>query len=662
VGGFFTLRRESLRPDYERIDALKMCGIAGIYKMQGDGRVVRQNLRAMNALQVHRGPDGQGVWTHPCGRVGLAHRRLSIIDLETGAQPMSDAGGNMITYNGEIYNYLELRDELGRENFRTTSDTEAILHAYRRWGRDCVNHLRGMFAFAIWDQERQELFCARDRFGIKPYYYAVVGETFYFASECKALLPFLNSVETDLEGFKDYLTFQFCLAGKTLFKGIKELQPGHYLAIKNRDLTCMRYWEVHYDLDWQHTARYFEDKLKELVYDSVEVHLRSDVPVGGYISGGLDSGIVNSIGAGIKNDEYIGFNGRFKEGAEFDESQHAQALADFCGFELKILDISAQDFIENIQKVIFHLDYPVAGPGSFPQFMVSQLASKYRKVVLGGQGGDEIFGGYTRYLIAYFEQCIKAAIDGNSQDGNFVVTYESIIPNLTALRNYKPLLQTFWKEGLFEEMDRRYFRLVNRAPTLHDEINWDLLGAYEPFESFRDIFYGKNVGKESYFDLMTHFDFKTLLPALLQVEDRVSMAHGLESRVPLLDHSIVEFAATIPANIKFRDGTMKEVLKDSLRDTLPESILQRTDKMGFPTPLTKWIKGEAKEMVMDVFSSKNAQQRAFIRNDLVKAELEEEGKYGRKIWGLLCLELWQQEFHDQEAKYKALVSETSATS
>ncbi len=294
--------------------------------------------------------------------------------------------------------------------------------------------------------------------------------------------------------------------------------------------------------------------------------------------------------------------GKFNYGPEYDESGYARAMANWCEFGLHEIEITASDFVENIRKVIYHLDYPVAGPGSFPQYMVSQCAARYRKVLLGGQGGDEIFGGYTRYLISYFEQCIKAAIDGDMHKGNFIVTYESIIPNLTALRNYKQLLQEFWREGLFDDMDRRYFRLINRAPLLKDEINWDFLGDYSPFETFRGMFNCHNVRKESYFDLMTHFDFKTLLPALLQVEDRVSMAHIWESRVPLLYHPLVEVAATIPSNIKFRNGDMKHIFKKAVRPFLPDVIANRQDKMGFPTPLTEWIKGEAHDFVFDVFS------------------------------------------------------------
>lgn len=633
-----------------------MCGIGGALSLSlAEIPNLSQRLAAMNHLLRHRGPDGEGTWRHEQGCVGFAHRRLKIIDLsETGAQPMTDRAGNWITYNGEIYNYLELREELGLDNFVSLSDTEVILLAYRKWGIDCVNHLRGMFAFALWDEADQTLFCARDRFGIKPFFYTVVDDTFYFASEVKALLPFVERIETDLHGFKDYLTFQFCLGAKTLFKGISELLPGHSLRVKNGVVKAARYWEVYYDLDFGHTSKYFEEKLSELLTESVKLHLRSDVPVGAYLSGGLDSSMIASLVSSESNGHVRGFTGKFSFDPDYDESQYARAVAEWCGFESLEIDINVNDFIENIRSVIYHLDYPVAGPGSFPQFMVSRLAAKHNKVVLGGQGGDEIFGGYTRYLIAYFEQCIKAAIEGTLGNGNYVVTYESIIPNLTALRNYRPLLQEFWREGLFEDMDRRYFRLINRASLAQDEINWELLGDYSPFETFQSIFHGNNVTKESYFDLMTHFDFKTLLPALLQVEDRVSMAHGLESRVPFLDHPLVEFAATMPANIKFKDGTMKQVLRKAMHTALPSVITERKDKMGFPVPLVQWLNGDARDFVNDVFSSRQSLGRDLVDNRRVLEGLSKEPKFGRKAWGLLCLEIWQQEFHDKENQFKSL--------
>ncbi|MBI2809142.1 MAG: asparagine synthase (glutamine-hydrolyzing) [Planctomycetes bacterium] len=634
-----------------------MCGIAGIINLQ-DRPVpnLERSLDLMNTLQKHRGPDGVGCWSHPAKLVGLAHRRLSIIDLGTGDQPMTDHAGNWLVFNGEIYNYRELRTELGEHNFRTTSDTEVILQSYLRWGPDCVKRLRGMFAFALWDERRRQLFCARDRFGIKPFYFTQVDDRVIFASEIKALLPFLKDVDVDTNAFKEYLTFQFCLAGKTLFRNVAELAPAHTLTVRNGAATVARYWEVYYHYDYDHTEAYFEQELTRLTLESVDLHTRADVPIGGYISGGLDSSIVSCAATRAEPSGYEGFTGKFSFDSRYDESGYARQVAQKQGFPLHEVDITARDFIDNLQKVIYHLDYPVAGPGSFPQYMVSKLASTRRKVVLGGQGGDEIFGGYARYLIAYFEQCIKSAIDGTMHNGNFVVTYESIIPNLATLREYKPLLQEFWREGLFESHDRRYFRLVNRAPSLGNEVNWEALDGYEVFDTFQTIFHAGNVRKESYFDSMTHFDFKTLLPALLQVEDRVSMAHGIESRVPFLDHPLVEFAASIPSNVKFKNGSMKNVLRNAMGSYLPGGILNRKDKMGFPVPLNEWIKGEARDFVWDILSSKSAMQRGLINNRTVLSKLESESQFSRKIWGLLSLEIWQQQFLDRAHEFRKMLS------
>ncbi len=634
-----------------------MCGIAGIVDLSRSKRPsIPAHLEVMNRLLEHRGPDGEGTWVHDRGSVGFAHRRLSIIDLDHGQQPMGDELGNQVTFNGEIYNYLELREELGRETFRTHSDTEVLLRAYREWGPSCVDHLRGMFAFAIWDESRQRLFCARDRFGIKPFYWAVADGSFYFASEAKAILPFLDAIETDVDAFKDYLCFQFCLDGKTLFKGVRELLPGHALEVHDGRVDVRRYWEVYYYIDFDHTPQWFERRLEALFEDSVRFHLRSDVPVGSYVSGGLDSSIVAALAAQQQDSDFVAFTGRFADGPAFDESQYARDLGGMYGFDLHEVTVKPQDFLDNIGKILYHLDYPVAGPGSFPQFMVSELAARHRKVVLGGQGGDEIFGGYTRYLVAYFEQCIKAAIDGKLGNGHFVVTYESIIPNLSALRSYKPMLQEFWRDGLFDSMDQRYFRLINRSRALTDEVNWDLLEDYSPFDTFQAIFEGDNVGKASYLEKMTHFDFKTLLPALLQVEDRMSMAHGLESRVPFLDHPLVEFAATIPSDVKFKDGRMKHHLQAVMGHVLPQSIRDRKDKMGFPVPLSDWIREDrsVREFVTDTFSSRAAANRDLIDNRRIVAELDAEPQFGRKIWGFLCLELWQRAFHDRAAEFKNL--------
>src|SRR5712691_3508773 len=637
-----------------------MCGIGGIASI--DGAAIANLTGALDLLGrmvAHRGPDGDGIWAAASGGAGLAHRRLAIIDLsEAAAQPMV-AGPVTITYNGETYNYRELRQELAAGwRFRSNSDTECILAAYDRYGTECLDRLRGMFAFALWDDRARRLFCARDRFGIKPFYYAVVGNLFVFASEAKALLPFLPDIETDAAALAEYLTFQHTIGEATLFRGIKQLMPGHALVIENGKLRTWRYWDVRYDIDFDHNARYFEHRLVELLDDTVHMHLRSDVPVGAYVSGGVDSSLIAILAGKTERGITDCFHGRFTQFPGYDESEYAQVAVAQAGARLHTIDITTGHFRDHIAEVIYHLDFPVAGPGSFPQYMVSQLAARHLKVVLGGQGGDEVFGGYARYLLAYFEQCIKAALDGTYKNGNFVVTIESIVPNLGLLREYKPLMAEFWREGLFGALDERYFRLVDRSTDMNEEVDWGLLDKEPVFEAFRAIFNNQeNVHKEAYFDKMTHFDFKCLLPALLQVEDRMSMAHGLESRVPLLDHPLIEFLATVPADVKFEGGQMKHLLKRAYAQALPSTIANRRDKMGFPVPLKEWFSSELRDLVQDTFRSHHARQRPFLNVDAVLANFESAGRFSRKVWGLLCLELWHQIFHDRAAHYRRMLVE-----
>lgn len=637
-----------------------MCGIAGYVILRSNAKTVTPTaLDVMGELIAHRGPDGSGTWTHQNADVGLAHRRLAIIDLTPeAAQPMVDSDGNSISYNGEIYNYLELRSQMLREgyNFRSHSDTETILAVYRKFGTESISKLRGMFAFALWDESNQRLLLARDRFGIKPLYYTIQDGVFYFASEQKALLPFLPSISTNPAALAEYLTFQYTITGSTMFDGIEQLMPGHFMTIQNGSIHITQYWDVKYEVDYSWTAESAEERLHELINESVDLHLRSDVEVGSYLSGGVDSSLIAILAAGNPSFGGKGFHGRFIDYPGYDESAFARDACNSFNGDLRTVDITAQDFEDNIRKVIWHLDQPTAGPGSFPQFMVSALASRDVKVVLGGQGGDEIFGGYARYLIAYFEQSIKAAIDGTYKNGNYVVTIESIIPNLGILQEYKPLMQEFWREGLFGPLDERFFRLVNRSTDMQTEIQWNSLDMNSVKESFLKIFNSQaNVRKEAYFDSMTHFEFKTLLPALLTVEDRMSMAHGLESRVPLLDHRIVEFAATVPADLKFPGGRLKHLLRNSYRETLPKSILERRDKMGFPVPLKEWFGDELKPFVSDILSNMHSRQRDYLNTSEILKNFGEEARFSRKTWALLSLELWQQEFHDKASEYRALL-------
>jgi asparagine synthase (glutamine-hydrolysing) len=637
-----------------------MCGIAGFLSLDGSAIGASQRfLSVLGDLISHRGPDGYGTWLNPEASTGFVHRRLAIIDLsEQAAQPMTGHGDLTITYNGEIYNYRELRNNAERTgiHYSSHSDTETILTSYAQFGTEAPSHLRGMFAYAIWDDRKGRLVLARDRFGIKPLYYAIVDNLFVFASEAKALLPFLPSISTDSEALAEYLTFQYSISDKTLFEGIHQVMPGHTLVIENGVISVERYWDVQYEVDYSWNAGSAEEKLRELLADSIEVHLRSDVEVGSYLSGGVDSSLMAILASRSADFGGKGFHGRFTDYPGYDESAYAEIASTSFDGDLRITDITAQDFRDNIRKVIYYLDFPVAGPGSFPQYMVSQLASEHLKVVLGGQGGDEIFGGYARYLVAYFEQCIKAAIDGTYKNGNYVVTIESIIPNLGILREYTPLIKEFWKDGLFGPLDQRFLRLIDRSTDMQEEITWQDLDIQGVYQKFYEIFNNRsNVAKEAYFDSMTHFEFKTLLPALLQVEDRMSMAHGLESRVPLLDHPLIEFAATVPADIKFQGGQLKHLLKNAFRDELPSAITNRRDKMGFPVPLKEWFSSELNDFVLETVANMKAKNRDFVNTDAVLRNFGESGQFSRKTWALLSLELWQQEFHDKATEYRALL-------
>ena len=637
-----------------------MCGVAGAVGLSENLRLTAKCYQSVfDQLLSHRGPDGSGMWINQGLDVFFAHYRLAILDTTQAAnQPMTSPAGCVITYNGEIYNYRELRETARQKGyqFSSSSDTEAILATYEQHGLTAVQQLRGMFAFGLWDESKKQLVLARDRFGVKPLYYCIVGQEFYFASEIKALLPFLPSIATNTEALAEYLTFQYTISGQTMFDGVKEVPPGHYVVVRGGAVTITKYWDVSYEIDYGKSAEYFETRLRELLNDSVALHLRSDVEVGSYLSGGIDSSLIYGLASEHSCYGLKAFHGRFLGFEGFDESNYARDVAASKMGSLDVLDISAQDFVDNISEVIYHLDQPTAGPGAFPQFMVSAMASKKVKVVLGGQGADEIFGGYARYLIAYFEQCIKAAIDSSYKNGNYVVTIESIIPNLGVLRDYKPLMQEFWKDGLFGPLDQRFLRLIDRSTDMKEEVDWTQFNMPSVRKRFYEIFNNSNnVAKESYFDRMTHFEFKTLLPALLHVEDRMSMAHGLESRVPFLDHPLVEFMATVPAEVKFKDGNLKHLLRSTFRNEVPASVMSRQDKMGFPVPLTSWFGGELKDFFFDTMASMETKSRQGLNPTAICKNFEATGKFSRKTWALLSLELWHQQFHDRAAEYRALV-------
>jgi asparagine synthase (glutamine-hydrolysing) len=628
-----------------------MCGICGIVHHQIDYLVDQQSLLAMMYTLQHRGPDGEG--TYLDGAVGLGHRRLAIIDLETGQQPMSNEDQSLwITYNGEIYNYRELRTELERRHvFATNSDTEVILHLYEEQGTACLERLNGMFAFAIWDRRERRLFAARDRLGIKPFYWHYDDENFIFASEIKALFAAgLHQPELDLGGLQENIIFQFCLGERTMFRDVFRLEPGCFLVLnahRGEKPQIHRYWELQYQIDTARPEAEFIERLRYLLTDSVRLQLRADVPVGAHLSGGIDSSAVVCLASELTGNGFHSFTGAFDAGPEYDETSFARQVSEFARTIHHEIRPTAQDFIEVMPHLIYMMDEPAAGPGLFPQYFVSKLAQEHVKVVLGGQGGDELFGGYARYLVAYLEQVLKGVIYGTQEQGNFVVTWENIASNLDMLRSYQPLLQSFWKEGLFGAKDERYFRLVTRveSPTsLYTEEIWKPDDRDVMFRNFQEIF--DHPSARSYFDQMTHFDIKTLLPALLQVEDRSSMSVSLESRVPLLDHRIVELLATMPPSIRFQGGDSKRIFREAVGSKLPGSIRNRHDKMGFPVPLNQWARGPLKSFLHDILLGSRARQRGFYQTDALEKLINSEIGFGRELWGLLCLELWLRAYMD----------------
>ena len=626
-----------------------MCGFVGIINKTGE--LVNSSILEKMASSInYRGPDEEGVYID--GPVGFYHKRLSIIDLITGRQPMT-FNDCTIVYNGEIYNYIELRDDLRKSGhqFITTSDTEVILHLYFEFGDDCINRLNGMFSFIIYDKRKKRLLIAKDHFGIKPLYWYADKKKVVFGSEIKAILKHPDVIaEPDRKNLYEYLTFQFILGEGTMFRNISKVLPGHYMIfdLASGRLTSVKYWEPDFKIDRYHTEEYFIVRLGEILDQTISQQLRSDVPLGSYLSGGLDSSFVTILAASKYGQQFKSFTGTFEEGPEFSELYFAMEAAKMANSILYKVTPTEQQFTDLLPKLIWHLDEPVAGPGVFPQYIVSKLASEHVKVVLGGQGGDEIFGGYARYLVAYLEQAIKGAIFENNEEKEHIVSLQSILPNLPFLRTYSPMMKGFWETEVFEPMDRRYFHLINRMGSSKSFLTRDFMAKYhedEMFENFSKLF--NHPDTLSYFNKMTHFDMVASLPGLLQVEDRVSMAVSIESRVPLLDRRIVDLISHMPAGMKFKGGEMKYLLKRTVKDIMPKKIMNRKEKMGFPVPLHLWANNKAKGFILDTLLSKNSKERNIVNPKYVEDMVSSEQPFGRGLWGILCLELWHQQFIDK---------------
>lgn len=591
-----------------------MCGICGILNFDKSNKADPELIRKMCRALMHRGPDGEGLYFDE--NLGLGHRRLSIIDLAGGNQPMSNEDGAIwIVQNGEIYNYIELTDLLKAKGhrFKTQSDTEVILHLYEEFREDCVKHLNGMFAFVIWDSKNKVLFAARDRVGIKPFYYYLAKDRFVFSSEIKAIVedPTIERL-SNYKAISQYLRCMYGLGEETFFKGIKKLLPGNFIQIENGILKVVRYWqppaERSHNLDEAETV----NELRRLLDDAVRCHLRSDVPVGAHLSGGLDSGAIVALAQPYVGDRLKTFSVTFKDAPEHDETPYIQIMNQRFNTDHSEFAPTAADCLEAIPKIVKIMDEPQAGSGIIGQYFLCRLVSQNLKVVLGGQGGDELFGGYYRYLPVLFKETLKKS-------------------GWTALKQVPGLFAYVAKIGLLNILQKAQRRSGILGLTTID---------------YKDT-YGQNIPV----GIGPLWDLNYFLPALLQVEDRTSMAFSVESRVPLLDYRLVEFAFELPLQLKMKDAQLKYLLRSAVENLLPKPIILRKEKQGFSAPINRWFRNEMRSFVEDTLRSRKIQDRGIFElsqvEGMLKAHMAGTKDLSEQLWMLLSVELWFREFMDK---------------
>ncbi|MBI4179926.1 asparagine synthase (glutamine-hydrolyzing) [bacterium] len=633
-----------------------MCGICGVLSLDPALRVTEDIPLKMRETMPYRGPDESGL--HVDGPVGLGHVRLSIIDIAGGHQPMRDEGtGRVIVYNGEIYNYIELRKGLEERGhrFRTKSDTEVLLKMFVEHGPAAFRDLNGMFAFGIYDPQDRTILLGRDPFGIKPLYYMEENNHFYFASEIKALLAVRTRRAVSAKALADYFAFQYVLPGETLFDGIRQLPPGTWLRAGPRGIETSAYWDVPFD---KHPARSPEahaEQVADLLSSSVRWQLRSDVPVGAHLSGGVDTGGIVSMAVRhyreVSDHAFHTFTVGFEEGGIYDDRAFTNRTATAARTEHHAVYPTASDFERSMGRIMWVMDEPAAGEGVFGQYMVSREARRHVTVVLGGQGADEIFGGYARNYIAYLENAFRRLCFLGGAPADMSVL--GLLPNVSQLKNYTSLLKQHLRSGLLASPDERYYRLIARNPdpvgVLGDSLR-PRVSTYHPLDSFKEIF-NRPRGAEP-LDRILHYELRAWLPALLHVEDRMSMAWSLESRVPFLDPRLVEYAFRAPASVKLRGGRLKHLLRAALRGVVPDEILDRRDKIGFPVPIQAWRRRSLQGFMSRLFTRSTLAEDGIVRRESVARIAEGSGEFDRNLWGLICLELWYRQFFRGEKEWR----------
>jgi len=631
-----------------------MCGICGIFQRDAGQRVDRDALAAMSRRILHRGPDDDGFFVE--GNVGLAVRRLSIIDLQTGHQHMENEDESLwIVYNGEIYNHRELRSDLEARGhrYRTKSDTETILHLYEQYGRDCVKHLRGMFAFVIWDRRKKRLFATRDRLGIKPFYYRIDGKTFLFGSEIKAILAY-PGVKPELNHgtLAEYLAFGYVAGSETMFAGIQKLLPGHTLELaESGELKIEPYWDAPLNADTgsrRHSN--YAKAYRELLEEAVASHLMSDVPLGVFLSGGLDSSVVAALTTQLRREPIETFSVGYDEAA-YSELSYARQVAEHLGSRHHEVRLSREEFFQTLPRLIWHEDEPIVWPSSVALYSVARLARERVTVVLTGEGSDETLAGYTRYAWtlknARMDQLYRSLAPAFLRD--WVRQGINAGPLTAGLR--RKLEHTFlgrdgasWTSSYFDNFYSA-FSAADQEQLLTERARLDSGDAYAASMGYREKSSGDLLHRLLYTDL------KTYLVELLMKQDQMSMAASLESRVPFLDHPLVEFTAGIPSEFLVEGLRGKRILKEASEDLLPKAIVYRK-KMGFPTPWDHWLAGPQLDDLQRLLLEPRTLARGLFRADAVKRLFAQHRTrrrdHGNRIWRLLSLELWQRVFLDGE--------------
>ncbi|MCK5696601.1 MAG: amidotransferase 1, exosortase A system-associated [Gammaproteobacteria bacterium] len=630
-----------------------MCGIAGIFDLSAKRDIVPTVLDAMNQVQFHRGPDEGGRWID--SGVGLAHRRLSIIDLSTGQQPLFNHDRSVcIVFNGEIYNFKELTQQLKAKGYRfqTHSDTETIVHAWEEWGERCVDHLRGMFAFAIYDKKADQLFLARDRLGIKPLFYALTDDGYLlFGSELKVLLEHPSFKKNmDITGIEDYCALGYIPEPKTIYKNVHKLPSGYRLLLKRgqKQLSPIQYWEIPFTENSSITESQASEELVERLKEAVDIRMIAEVPLGAFLSGGVDSSGVVAMMSQLQDDPVNTCSISFDD-KQFNESEYAEMVSQQYHTNHHVETVETDDF-ELLDKLALLYDEPYADSSAIPTYRVCQLARKHVTVALSGDGGDEPLSGYRRHIWHMNEEKVRSILPYNIRKPVF-----GLLGELYPKADWAPKM--FRAKTTFQALARSsveaYFNTVaiipddQRDKLFSPEMKQKLAG-YQAVETFKR--YANNapgMASEDPLALIEYLDMKTyLVDDILTKVDRASMAHSLEVRVPMLDHKYIEWISSLPAHLKIKGQTGKHILKKSLEPYLPNDVLYRK-KMGFSVPLANWFRGPLKDRVQDSLLGEQFLDNGLFNADYLKQLVEQHQSGVRdnsaSIWTLMMLESFQRQ-------------------